>query len=236
MDPPIKAPGSHLCNLSSILTCVSMVPSSFLPLFSTDSLQYAAVWSFVTVSFSCAVFSYTELTTASVLFNDRLLVLAISRYAPFVSVRRAGAVRPLMVVQVIRRDGASPLCDGAPAFLTPMHVLTTKIEQGGGWDCAPPRQCLVGNRVELPHGIALDGDNVRVVNDSVADRICQRRIVKVFMSAGMLNREQKIVEVVWFLASIISSRSRASVSFNGYSSHSYRIKASGYLYFFITSW
>ena len=74
--------------------------------------------------------------------------------------------------------------DGAAAFLPPMHVLATKIEQGGRWDCAPPCRCLVGDRVELPHGIALDGDDVRVVYDSVANCICQRRIVKIFVPAG----------------------------------------------------
>ena len=30
--------------------------------------------------------------------------------------------------------------------------------QGGGWDCAPPRRWLTGDRVEFPHGVALDAN------------------------------------------------------------------------------
>lgn len=68
--------------------------------------------------------------------------------------------------------------------LLPLISYDVRIEQGGGWDCAPPRRWLTADCVELSHGIALDGDDVRVVNDPVADYICQRRIVKVFMPAG----------------------------------------------------
>ena len=47
---------------------------------------------------------------------------------------------------------------------------------------------------------------------------------------GTSNCEQKIVDAVLYLASAISSRSRASVSLSGYSSHSSNMSNDGFLY------
>lgn len=56
---------------------------------------------------------------------------------------------------------------------------------GGRTDCArPPCRGLFGNCVQPSHGLALNGQYMRVVNDSVADRIGQRRVIQKLMPAG----------------------------------------------------
>ena len=47
---------------------------------------------------------------------------------------------------------------------------------------------------------------------------------------GTSNCEQKMVDAFLYLASAISSRSLASVSFSGYSNHSSKISKDGFLY------
>ena len=73
----------------------------------------------------------------------------------------------------------------------------------------------------LAHGFLAANDyGVGVVDDAVADGICQQRIGQLLRHPGMSNWEQKIVEFRLYRDSTIFNKSLASVSFRGYRSHS----------------
>ena len=77
------------------------------------------------------------------------------------------------------------------------------------------------------------GDRIRVLSNNfpgIDDELLEEIMVILLESDVGIHTAQKIVDAFLYLASAISRRSLASVSFSEYSSHSSRISKDGFLY------